>query len=338
MKILVTGGTGMLGSAIIRLYHQEHELHFIGRNAAIVQQLSAKYPVTGHVADLCDLDAISKIFADIEQDKSNDEQIDAIIHCAALSSPWGAYQAFEQGNVQATRNLLAVAEQYNIQTFVHVSTTSVYFDFTDRWNITEQDPVASPFCNDYAETKYLAEQAVLASSNHSVILRPRGIFGPNDQAIVPRLLAAIKGRYLLLPSAKNPVLDLTYVDNVATAALLACAKGPSLPKGEIFNITNGEPMPINSVLVALLAALGYNARLVTLPYALIAPIIALNEFIRRRLAHRPEPKITVYGAGLLHFHQTLNIEKANQLLGYQASVSITEGIRRYVDWTKNKTV
>lgn len=346
LKILITGGTGMLGSAIIRLYHQQHQLHFIGRDKNIVKQLSDKYPVTGHIVDLSDGQALAKVF---ESAGGQEMPIfDAIIHCAAFSSPWGSYEQFYQANVVATENLLNLAKQHKVTRFVHVSTTSVYFDFTDRWQISEQDNVAEHFCSDYTETKYLAEQVVLTTAAqeknviNTVILRPRGIFGPNDRAIVPRLLKAMRGHRLFLPSAKNPVLDLTYVDNVADAALLACLKAPKLENGSIFNISNDQPMPVNLVLKQLLSALQQDQTkpltLTTLPYALCAPVIALNEKLCRYLPHQPEPKITIYSAGLLNFHQTLNIDKAKKMLGYQANVSMTEGIKRYVDWTKNKTV
>lgn len=346
LKILITGGTGMLGSAIIRLYHQQHQLHFIGRDKNIVKQLTDKYPVTGHMVDLSDVQTLAKVF----ESAGGREMVafDAIIHCAAFSSPWGSYAQFYQTNVVATENLLNLAKQHNVPNFVHVSTTSVYFDFTDRWLISEQDDVAKDFCSDYTETKYLAEQAVLTATAqaknviNTVILRPRGIFGPNDRAIVPRLLKAIRGHRLLLPSAKNPVLDLTYVDNVADATLLACLKAPKLENGSIFNISNDQPMPVNFVLKLLLSALQQEREktltLTTLPYALCAPVIALNEKLCRYLPHQPEPTITNYSAGLLNFHQTLNINKAKKLLNYRANVSMTEGIKRYVDWTKNKTV
>lgn len=328
MKILITGGTGMLGSAIIRLYHQHHDLHFIGRNAHIVKQLTEKYPVTGHILDLCDSAQLIELC----------QNMDAIIHCAALSSPWGTYQEFYQANVIATENLLTAAEKNNVPTFIHISTTAVYFNFKDRRKITEQDSVAFPFCNDYANTKYQAEQKVLASSIKSVILRPRGIFGPNDRAIVPRLLSAVRGRFLILPSARNPVVDITYVDNVAEAVLLACQHAPLLNSGEIFNISNDQPTPLHTILSVLLLALQRDVKIVALPYFFIAPIITLNEKIRHFLPHRPEPKITRYSAGLLNYHQTLSNKKARELLGYQPKVTINEGIRRYVQWTKNKII
>ncbi len=328
MKLLITGGTGMLGSAILRLYHQQHDLHFLGRNLNIAEELVKTYCVTPHICDL----------ADKEQLKKACEGVDAIIHCAALSSPWGTYQEFYQANVAGTQNLLDIASQMNVQVFVHISTTSVYFDEQDRWLIKESDPVAGIFCNDYAKTKYQAEQLVLSSSVNSIILRPRGVFGPNDRAIMPRLLKAVRGKTLLLPSGRNPVLDMTYVDNVADAALLACKHAKEIESGTIINISNDQPMPIEQILETLFTLNRMNIRIKRLPYSILLPILTLNERLRRKLPGKPEPKITRYSAGLFHFHQTLDITRAKALLGYQPKVSIAEGIQRYVSWSENKTV
>ena len=52
MKILVTGGSGMLGSAILRMFHQQHELHFTARNTVIAKQLAEQFDVIPHIVDL----------------------------------------------------------------------------------------------------------------------------------------------------------------------------------------------------------------------------------------------------------------------------------------------
>ncbi len=328
MKVLITGGTGMLGSAILRLYHQQHELHFLGRNRNIAEELVNTYDVTPHIGDLCDKEHL----------KQACKGVDAIIHCAALSSPWGTYQQFYQANVIGTKNLLEVAAHMNVKNFIHISTTSVYFDEQDRWLIKESDPVADTFCNDYAKTKYQAEQLVQSSPINSVILRPRGIFGPNDRAIVPRLLKAIRKQTLLMPSGRNPVLDMTYADNVADAAILACQQIKEIKPGTVINISNDQPMPIEQILETLFSLNKMNIRIKRLPYSVLLPILTLNERLRSKLPSRPEPKITRYSAGLFHFHQTLDISRAKALLGYQPRVSIEEGIQRYVTWSENKTV
>lgn len=327
MKILITGGSGMLGSAILRMFHQQHELHFTARNPDIAGQLAADFHASPHLVDLRDQKAVTKVCQGME----------AIIHCAALSSPWGKREDFYQDNVVATANLVNAAKTHSIGRFIHISSTSVYFDHQDRWNIRETDNLASRWCNDYAHTKYLSELEAMNAPGKTVILRPRGIFGPNDRAIIPRVLKAIKNNKLLLPSERNPVVDLTYVDNVAHAAMLACLKAEQLDDGEIFNISNDKPMPVEMVLQELCKGLGLNVTILNLPYGLISPLLRLNEQIRLRLPGQPEPRLTSYSAGLFHYHQTLDISKAKRLLNYQPAFSIQEGIQQYANWSANKS-
>lgn len=326
MKILVTGGNGMLGSAILRVFHQQHELHFTARTPDVARQLAEGFHACPHLVDLRDREAVEKVCRGME----------AIIHCAALSSPWGKQEDFYQNNVAATANLVNAARNHGIERFVHISSTSVYFDHQDRWKIRETDNIALRWCNDYARTKYLSELEALKAPGKTVILRPRGIFGPNDRAIIPRVLKAIKSNKLILPSGRNPVVDLTYVDNVANAAMLACLRAEQLDDGEVFNISNDEPMPVETILRALCEGLDLNVTIQNLSYGFISPLLRSNQRIRLLLPHQPEPRLTSYSAGLFHYHQTLDISKAKQLLNYKPAFSIQEGIQQYANWAANK--
>lgn len=320
MNILVTGGTGMLGQAIIRLYSRQYNIRFTGRNIERGKKIEQDYGASFMVADLNDKAAM------VEACRG----MDAIIHCAAFSSPWGRLQEFIQHNVQATEELLAQADRAGVRKFIYISTSSVYFNFKNGRNYREDEVLSSPFCNDYAFSKALAEKSVINSTIDSVILRPRGIFGPGDSAIVPRILRAIRGNTLWLPSSKNPIVDLTYVDNVADAALLALVKPTD--KGEVFNISNIQPCNIHSLLQPLITQLRPEVRIKTLPYSLLRPLISISESIHRLLPGFPEPRLTIYSAGLFHYDQTMDISKAQSILGYNPKVSIDEGVQRYVDW------
>ena len=82
-----------------------------------------------------------------------------IVHCAALSSPFGPFERFFNNNVRATQHVLnGIASAEKI---VHISTPSLYFNFSDRPGVRESDPLPPRFVNHYTTTKYLAEQAVL---------------------------------------------------------------------------------------------------------------------------------------------------------------------------------
>jgi nucleoside-diphosphate-sugar epimerase len=330
MRVLVTGATGGLGrNAVEYLLKQGIAVTGTGRNAAIGQALS-DLGATFVAADLAH--ATSQVLSTLVA------QADAVWHCAALSSPWGATRLFEDSNVHATANLLDAAGRAGVKRFVHISTPAIYFDFTHRYDIIESFRAESP-ANEYARTKALAEEKVRAVSLRypglrTVILRPRAIFGPYDQVLMPRLMhmLATKNGRLPLPRGGRTVLDMTYVDNVVHAMWLATAND-HLPSGLTCNITNGEPAPIAFVLEKLFVReLKRRMRIVDVPYRALALGTEVLECISKLT--RREPRLTRYSAGVLAFDMTLDLDCARATLGYVPAVALDEGISRTAFWLK----
>lgn len=211
MKIIVTGATGFLGKKVAeRLKREGHQPIAVGRNHTAGQQLiNAGVPFIP--TDLSNLSQTLRVFSDCGN-------VDAVIHCAALSSPWGKYADFYDANVKGTDHLIKACRLCTIQRFIHISTPSLYFNYESRLLIKESDALPSTMVNSYAATKKIAEEIVLGSNVPSVILRPRGIFGPGDTALFPRLLRSLSR--LPLIEGGNAWMDITYVDNVVDAILL----------------------------------------------------------------------------------------------------------------------
>ena len=319
----------MLGQALIRLYHLQYEIHFIGRDQALGDKIAQRYQAVFHPIDLSNSNSLKSL------DLACSDAY-AVVHCAALSSPWGKESDFISANVKGTEHILLAAEKAKVPRFIHISTPSLYFDFKSQINIKESSPLPPSFCNEYATTKAQAEKLVLSSNLHSFILRPRGLFGPQDRAIAPRLLGFIKNKNLLLPSSRDPLVDLTYVDNVADAIILAVES--DCESGNIFNISNGQPGHIKSLLTDLLSELAPNTQIKGLNYKWVRILVKWNQWIHQYLLNHKEPRLTNYSAALLHYDQTLDISKAQKILGYQPKVSIKEGIKRYANWHKNPTI
>jgi len=323
VNVLLTGSTGLVGRAFLRVAGPELNVTAMVRNAQQIDELDQSIPHT---------DDRAYAVARLESTQSLTQActgIDAIVHSAALSSPWGKKRAFESVNVQGTKNLLKAAQNTGVQRFVFMSSSSVYFNFRNGSSMSELHDLPKRFCNDYAASKVKAEACLLDSDISAIILRPRGIFGPHDRAIVPRILGAIRGNSLVLPSARNPTVDMTYADNVALAAINAL----KTDKAEgVFNISNGQPMQLMSILELLLEQLAPNTRIKTLPHSLMSRLASVTETCCKMLPNNPEPQLTRYSAGLFHYDQSLDISKAKNVLGYQPAVSIEEGVRRYAQW------
>lgn len=258
--------------------------------------------------------------------------VQAVVHSAALSSPWGTRQAFEQANVEGTREVLAACRQHSVRTLVHISTPGLYFNFQDRLAVREEDPLPPP-ANLYAKTKAMAEQLVRSEDylDSSVILRPRAIFGPHDNTLLPRLLRVAQGGSLPLMRGGKAWLDLSYVDNVVDAVELSLARAAAQPLRATFNISNGEPIQVRELFAALASAFALNVRLRHVPY----PAVALAAWCMEALGNlRPswEPPLTRYSAGLLAYSQTLDLTQARRELGYTPHVPLQEGLKRTAAW------
>lgn len=312
MKAIVTGATGGLGRNLVAdLREKGWQVVAFGRNQMIGQQLGVEF----HAFDL----------SDITQTEAYFQQSDVVFHCAALSSPWGRYKDFFRANVQATQNVLDVMERLETPKLVHVSTPSIYFDFQDRINVRE-DFLPSRFVNHYAQTKYQAEQRILASTVPSVILRPRAIFGEYDTVLVPRLEQVAAWGSLPLVNGGASLVDVCYVGNLVNAMQLAATQ--NLPHGSVFNITNQEPLQIRQLFELILKTLGLSVPLRDISLTRLMIQARVLEWLALLGLFR-EPPLTLYGAGVISYSQTLDSTRARDVLGYRPTYSILEGLERY---------
>lgn len=251
-------------------------------------------------------------------------QVDAVIHSAALSAPWGPKAAFHSANVAATANILSLGRSNGAERIIHISTPSIYFRFEDQLDVEEIHPLPRPV-NRYAESKRRAEELVLQGKDQDAfILRPRGLYGRGDTSLMPRLVLAAKRRPLPRLRGGQAVTDLTHVDD-AVEAVMAALTAPAGAAG-IYNISGGEPLRLAHVIE--LACARSNVKVRWRPTSVRAALAAARamEFACACFPGQPEPPITAYGVGVLAFSQTLNIEAARRALGWSPRIGFDEGL------------
>lgn len=328
MKILVTGATGFLGGWVISRLSTEFGLERVfgtGRNQTKGEELKrAGYNII--IGDLTDRDFI----------RNNLKDFTHVIHCAAKSSLWGSYDSFYQDNVVSTLNLLKGIS--TIQRFIYISTPSIYFRFSDRFQIKEDSILPDKFANNYVSTKYLAEREVLNFKEREivrVIFRPRALIGAGDTVIVPRVIRAFKaGKLRIIGNGKN-ICDFTSVKNIAHAVFLAIGSDNKID-GKVFNITDDNPLAIWELVEDTLKKLGYQPNLKRINYRLVFAIATLSEMVHK-LFNLGEPVLTRYGVGVLRYSQTLDISKAKQFLNYKPVISTEESIAEFVNSFKDES-
>ena len=323
--VLVTGATGFLGKYVIEeLAEHGYQVRAFGRNSKVGRSLENS-SVSFFKGDLTKADDV------LEACKG----MDLVVHAGALSTIWGAWEDFYHANVLGTKYVLEACRQTGIQRLVYVSSPSIYAAPKDQLAIKESDAPEENNLNNYIRSKLASEKLFKDYPDvPSIILRPRGLFGIGDTSILPRVINLSQKIGVPLIGDGRQLMDMTCVENVALAIRLAI-EAPEA-KGEVYNITNGEPRAFRDLLEESLTGLDYSIKYRKIPASLLSGIASSLEFIYKTLNLKGEPPLTRYTYYLLRYSQTLDISKAERELGYHPKISISEGIEQYVqDYRKH---
>lgn len=327
-KVLVTGGGGFLGRAIIRrLVDRGDHVRSLARN---------HYPVLEELG----VEQIRGDISDSESVATACDNRDIVFHVAAKPPPWGKYDDYYQTNVIGTQNVINSCLSQNISRLVYTSTPSVVFNGNDIEGVDESMPYPKKFCTYYSETKAIAEQNLVRASSRqlkTIILRPHEIWGPGDNHILPRLVARAN-RLKQIGSGKNRI-DTIYIDDAADAHILAADKLQENPdlSGKIYFISQGEPVLAWNMVNALLTAAGCQPVKKAVPFRIAWLAGALLEFIYKTCRLSGEPYITRFMAQAVSQSHWFDISAARRDLGYEPKVTTEEGLEKLRDWLKTNT-
>ena len=322
-NILVTGGGGFLGKAIVRqLRRRNHRVASFSRQTyPELDRLGVKQ----HIGDIADAQAVADAVAGR----------DAIFHVAGKAGVWGAYESFYRTNVIGTRNVIDACRTCGVSMLIYTSSPSVVFDGTDMQGVDESAPYPTQYHTAYPQTKAIAEQAVLAAANaklKTVALRPHLIWGPEDNHLVPRIIARAN-RLRQVGNGGNRV-DTIFVENAARAHLLAmeALEKKSGISGRAYFISDDAPIPLWDMVNRILDAGGKPPVRRTISPAVAYGIGAILEWSYRAFRISKEPQMTRFLARELATAHWFDITAAKRDLGYEAEVSIDEGMLRLKNW------
>ncbi|KQV15433.1 MULTISPECIES: NAD(P)-dependent oxidoreductase [unclassified Kitasatospora] len=240
--VLLTGGTGFIGSRVLALLAagttpEEPVRVLTHRRSLSAAEFGTVRPFHGNLADAASLYGAC-------------DGVDTVVHLA--SQIGGDPASLRRVNERGTEALLAEAARAGVRRVLYLSTTAVYRDGVHR-NLTECQPDLVPG-SETSRTRLAAERAVLAAGG--VVIRPHLVYGTGDTWVVPALVDLL-GRVPHWIDGGRARMSAIAVEDLARpiAALARQSWGP-VPGGLVYHASHPEPITIRELATLVCGALG----------------------------------------------------------------------------------
>lgn len=322
MKVLITGGTGFLGSSLA-LRHR-------GRGAEVV--VIAKEATPRETANAQELRAAG---ADVRLGEFGDEALVAaalpgvtrVYHIAAAMREANVPdEHFHEVNVRQTERLLEQCRAAGVERFVYCSTAGVVG--TDRGITTDEDTDLRPK-DIYQKTKGIAERAVLAyGAKHGypvAAVRPPGVIGPRDGRLVKLFRMVQKKKFLLVGDGRGKHHNV-YIDDLLDAFELAAMRSEAV--GRVFNATGDEAVPLRDFVLQIARALGTDVRFVRVPFAPLWAASILCEGVCRPF--KIQPPLYPRRLDFYRHDEDFSNRRAREVLGWRPRHTLADALAKTV--------
>jgi 2-alkyl-3-oxoalkanoate reductase len=321
VTVLVTGGSGLLGSHVIEaLRARQIPVRALvrGPSAPAVSALGA-VPVIGDVADAA------------AWSRAMDDGVSGIVHAAAVVDQHASPATYSV-NVTGTKCAIDAAQSVGAR-LVHVSSVSVYGGSADYSPALERRTEAFPFRpirpqDGYARSKREAEEMVRTAAEAgritAIAIRPNVVYGERDRLFTPRLVRAVRSRLVPIIGPGTNHLSCVYAGNVAQAIVAALEVGGTGFRA--YNVTTDAAplLTMREFLAAFAEAAGVRARFLPLPIGLARFGIALWS----------GPRLARAGLAFITGENPWNADRARAELHWTPALAPREAIARAVDWVR----
>ncbi len=329
MRILVTGGAGFIGSAVIRhcLRHTEHQICNVDK-LTYAANLDNLRDVLTHdryrfeQVDIGDRAALARVFKHYEPE--------AVMHLAAESHVDRSIEgpdAFIQTNIVGTAVVLEVAQHFYERLaperkrafrFHHVSTDEVYGSLEEGKTASESAACApnSPYAGSKASSDMLVRVWHRTYGLPVVTSRSSNNYGPCQfpEKLIPTvILAALEGRSIPVYGKGENVRDWIFVDDHVRALLQILTHGEV---GELYNVGSGAGIRNIDIVRLVCRTLDELA-----PTGAVKRVESLIGYVEDRPGH--------------DFRYAIDTTKIRDRLGWRSEVALEDGIRRTVTWYLN---
>jgi dihydroflavonol-4-reductase len=323
MRLLVTGGTGFIGSHLAEEGRR--------RGADVVVLGLTERPEEKANAELLTrmgVEVLPGSITDAELCRRSARGATHIFHLAVAMREGGKRdEFFESINLGGTRHLLEAASLQRVQRFLYCSTIGIYGHRAP--GITREDSALAPG-NIYERTKVSAERLVREFAEQcalpAVVLRPADVYGPRDQRLLKLFRGISRGRFPLFGSGSGR-RHMVYVDDVVSAFFKACERDNAVGEGLI--IAGPRACTLRELVEEVTRATGSKRYGVRLPLAPMLGLAAVVEDVCARL--KIDPPIYRRRMDFFHSDSEFDISRARRVLDWEPRVDLREGVRRTLD-------
>lgn len=321
MRVLITGGTGFIGSRLaLRCLARTDTVRVYGQintpaetdNKQVIEAAGAEV-VLGAMTDREKLVAITK-------------DIDIVFHLAAAQHEANMPdQVFWDVNVEGTRNMLDAAVASGVKKFVHGSTIGVYG--TPAGLITEQSPCNPD--NIYGITKLAGEKLVLSYNKQlpTTAIRISETYGPGDRRLLKLFKMIRKRRFFHIGDGTN-LHHLIYIDDLIKGMLLAAESDKA--NGEAFLLAGEKPLTTNEMIATIATAVSSPQPKFRAPLGPFLMLASIMEAVLKPFGIQPP----LHRRRMDFFKKSFSIatQKAAALLGFAPEYSFARGAEQTADW------
>jgi nucleoside-diphosphate-sugar epimerase len=323
MKLLVTGGTGFIGSHLAEEGRR--------RGAEVVVLGLTDRPEERANTELLRRHGVEVLGGSITDEALCRRAVQGATHvfhlAVAMREGGKRDEFFETVNLEGTRRLLEACAAENVRRFVYCSTIGI-FGHRVPGVTTEETPLAPG--NIYERTKVSAEALVrevgAGRGLPYVILRPADVYGPRDQRLLKLFAGVSRGRFPLFGRGDGR-RHMVYVDDVVSGFFKACERDEAL--GQALILAGPRPCTLRELIAEVQAALGrprFGRRLPLRPMLMLAAVV---EDVCQVLGLDPP----IYRRRMDFFWSDVEFDtsRARRVLDWAPTVDLPEGIRRTRD-------
>jgi nucleoside-diphosphate-sugar epimerase len=322
MKVLITGGTGFIGSRLaLDSIQKSYSVRIIGQeNNAAESENRRLIEAKGGQVVICSVTDREKIFESVRD-------ADVVYHLAAAQHEAHVPdKTFLNINVEGTKNVIEASLAAGIKRFVHGSTIGVYGTALDG-KLDELSPVKPD--NIYGVTKLQAESLVRSFQDRLpvVVIRISETYGPGDRRLLKLFTGIKKNVFPIIGTGEN-IHHLVYIGDLIHGLHLAATTEEAV--GKVFVLAGKEALTTFAMVETVATELGKTTPRLRLPLLPFLMLATMTEKLCRPLGIQPP----IHRRRMDFFKKSFlfSQEQSQRILGYVPQVSFKEGVAETAKW------